>query len=58
VIGLAKELGDDAGSCFLDFDFRRERAVGGIESDLFDGFDLRRRPAALLRFRQVETGDL
>ena len=58
VIGLAQELGDDTGTCLLDFDFRREGAVSEVEGDLFHGFDLGCRPAARLGLGEVEAGDL
>jgi hypothetical protein len=54
----SEELCDDAGAIFLDFDFGRERAVDGIEGDLFDWRSFDRPAAAGQDFREVEAGDL
>jgi hypothetical protein len=58
LIGHSEELGDDAGAVFLDFDFGRERAVDGIEGDLFDWPCFDGSAAAGQDFREVEAGDL
>ena len=45
-----KESADDTGARFFHFDFGCKRAVGGIEGDLFDGFDFGCGSAARLGF--------
>ena len=55
VVGHSEELGYDADAGFFDFDSGRERAVGGVESDIFDGFDLGCGPAAGLGLRWIWT---
>jgi hypothetical protein len=39
-VGHSQELGQDAGAGLFYFDLWREGAVGGVERDLFYGFDL------------------
>jgi hypothetical protein len=48
-----EECTDNAGAGFADFDFGREGAVGWVEGDLFDGFDLGRGFAAWQGFGEV-----
>ena len=55
--GHAEELCDDSGAIVFDCDFGRERAMDGIENDLFDGVDFGGF-AAGHDFGQVETAYL
>ena len=57
LVGHSEELGEDAGAVVFDFDSGRERAVDGVEDDLFNGVDFGGL-AAGHDFRQVEAGDL
>jgi hypothetical protein len=54
----SEELGDDAGAVVFDFDFGRERAMDGIDDDLFDKLGFDGSAAVGQDLWEIEAGDL